>query len=1172
LIRRLAAAGDRAGALGAYKRLQDRLRNELGIAPSAQTREVVESLRGDAVAPPADVAGPESAISAPAPPARERAVRPAGTVTLLFTDQVSTTEALQELGDDEAQRLRRAHFRVVRDLAAARGGQEAKNLGDGLMVAFASAVDAVAAAVGIQQAVHRLTEREGDARLGVRVGLNVGEPIVDEDDYFGTPVVVAKRLCDAAQSGQILASDLVRTLVGTRGGFEFRPLGALPLKGIGEPVASCEIGWAPTTEQRIPLPPTIEAVASTPLVGRGDELSELEAHWQAALGGEPRVVALAGEPGIGKTRLAAELCRAVHTQGAAVLAGRCYEEMLVPYQPFVEALRHYVAGCPPAELTVQVASRRRELAALVPELADGTGGPATRDPGGADQERFRLFEAVVSLIGEAAAARPLVLVLDDLHWADEATLLLLRHLVRSRGSAQLMLLVTYRATELDHASELPATLAELRRAHVLQELTLGGLPDDDVAALIGARSGDAASQSFARRVAERTDGNPFFIEELLRHVEEPTEAELQQLEVPATVRDLLLRRLERLDEACRRALATAAVAGHEFDLALVGRVTDTPDEELVELFESALARDVLAEDAAMPGRYRFAHPLIRETIYRDLSATRRALVHRRIGECLETLFADHVGEHAGTLAHHFHAGGDAAKAYRYHREAGAAAERVYASDTAREHLNGAIAAAELLGIQPEADADLRDLYRRRAWIRRFGADRIDADAVLADYQRSLDAARAADDRALEMLVLNELGIVFHIRESETSIRYHEESLALAVELGDDAGQVNALRRLSIAYAHEVDLERALELGSRALALAERGGGEVAVARALDALKLAALMLGDTDTLEEHTSRLALIQRKRQDIWFLQWTLFESAFSPIVRADFAEAARRLDEALGISRRIGDAGSGALILTTQCLLERSRGDYARALDVGEEAVRFAQDVAVGLWRGWAASAFAVPLADVYAWQEAVEALESGLAAADRINARAQVFACLGPLAWASHKAGDEDRAREAAERWDEIAEQVRVPPGQAYLYARWTYTGRARMALATGDRERAESILAAVVKPIERFEIRDGAADVYAALADCALARGEKGEAQRLLQRGLELVGGEGFAAERLRIHSALASLGPGEETARHAAVAIALIDEIAASMGAQVRSDRFRAGALDELESSAAARP
>src|SRR4051812_8750923 len=295
LIRRLAASGDRPAALTAYRRLQERLRSELGLAPSRQTRDLVASLRADSTGGDA--------------PARER---PAGTVTLLFTDRVSSTETLLRVGDDAAERLRRTHFRLLREVAATHGGQEVKNLGDGLMVAFASAVDAVACAIGIQQAVHRDALHEDEEPLAVRVGLNVGEPIVDEGDYFGTPVVVARRLCDAASAGQILASEVVRALVGTRGGFGFQGVGPVPLKGIAEPVPACEVAWEPTTEQRIPLPPAVLGTETGAFVGRGEAVAELEGQWAGAVAGERRVVLLAGEPGVGKTRLATEFCRAAH--------------------------------------------------------------------------------------------------------------------------------------------------------------------------------------------------------------------------------------------------------------------------------------------------------------------------------------------------------------------------------------------------------------------------------------------------------------------------------------------------------------------------------------------------------------------------------------------------------------------------------------------------------------------------------------------------------------------------------------------------------------------------------------------------------------------------------------------------------------------------------------------
>ena len=206
LMRRLAEAGDRAAAVRTYERLSQRLRDELRIAPSQATRELADTLRHAREAP-AEETVTQAQSQAPA------------VVTLLFTDLVGSTELLGQLGDDEAERLRRVHFGLLREVAETFGGEEVKNLGDGLMVAFVSAVNAVNCAIGIQQAVYRHNSRQGDERLRVRVGLNIGEPIRDENDYFGTPVVVAKRLCDRADGGQILASELLRALVGSRGGF-----------------------------------------------------------------------------------------------------------------------------------------------------------------------------------------------------------------------------------------------------------------------------------------------------------------------------------------------------------------------------------------------------------------------------------------------------------------------------------------------------------------------------------------------------------------------------------------------------------------------------------------------------------------------------------------------------------------------------------------------------------------------------------------------------------------------------------------------------------------------------------------------------------------------------------------------------------------------------------------
>ncbi|TET95893.1 MAG: adenylate/guanylate cyclase domain-containing protein, partial [Dehalococcoidia bacterium] len=458
-----------------------------------------------------------------------------GTVTLLFTDLERSTEILQKLGDDEAQVLWRTHFSLLRNAVSARGGQEVKNLGDGLMVVFSSALDALACAVAMQQAVHRHNEQQEEGhRLQVRVGLHVGEPIREEDDYFGMAVVVAKRLCDRAQGGQILVSDLVRRLVGSRGSYTFRDLGPLSLKGTAEPLSAYEVVWEPAAEElAAPLPPHVEGPAAplplppllaigerTTFVGREAELERLRHHWERVRTGQRQLVLLTGEPGIGKTRLAAEFALAAHAEGATVLFGRSDEAAALPYQPFVEALRHYVATCSPNELRARLRATGAELTGLVPELAQRLSDLPAPPPVEPERGRYRLYEAFTTFLAEASQVSPIVLVLDDLHLADRSTLLLLKHIVRSPGQSPLLLLGTYREIEIARTHPLAETLADLRRDRAFERVSLQGLDKGNVGALIGAWAGQEAPPALIEAVHELTEGNPFFIEEVLRHLVE----------------------------------------------------------------------------------------------------------------------------------------------------------------------------------------------------------------------------------------------------------------------------------------------------------------------------------------------------------------------------------------------------------------------------------------------------------------------------------------------------------------------------------------------------------------------------------------------------------------------------------------------------------------------------
>src|SRR5438067_1633662 len=264
------------------------------------------------------------------------------TAIVLFTDLVGSTEMRSRLGDEAAEEVRRQHDRLVADAIQANRGRLVKKLGDGVMATFTGAADAVAAAVRIQQALNRHS-RSGQsvAPLEVRIGLSAGDVALEDGDCFGTPVIEAARLCAAARGGQVLVTEVVRWLAGSAAGHGFTPVGPLQLKGLPAPVPACEVAWDPLPDSLVPLPALLTDMERI-FVGREAQLERLGQLRKEAAAGELRVALLAGEPGVGKTRLAAELAAKTHEAGGTGLAGHCDEGMSVPYQPFVEAMRHFV--------------------------------------------------------------------------------------------------------------------------------------------------------------------------------------------------------------------------------------------------------------------------------------------------------------------------------------------------------------------------------------------------------------------------------------------------------------------------------------------------------------------------------------------------------------------------------------------------------------------------------------------------------------------------------------------------------------------------------------------------------------------------------------------------------------------------------------------------------------
>ena len=342
---------------------------------------------------------------------------------MMFTDLAGSTAMRARLGEEAADRLRDVHDALLTDAITAHGGRVVKQLGDGLMAAFPSAAGAVSAAVALQQEIDRSNRRGTTEAMRVRVGISTGDVTFEGGDCFGLPVVEAQRLEASAEPGTIRCAEMVRLLARGRGGHEFVSLGELSLKGLAESLLACEVRWTPLAIEvpanvELGLPPVFAHAGGLPFSGRADVFDQLVDAWKRSTAGGFETVLLAGEPGVGKTRLAQELASRVHGGGGLVLAGRCDEDVTVPFQAFGAALDWQLKQTAVDARLAALGDHAGDLVRLVPDLPNRVVElpPALKDD--ADTERYRLFQAVASWLSIGGVDRARLLVIDDLHWAD----------------------------------------------------------------------------------------------------------------------------------------------------------------------------------------------------------------------------------------------------------------------------------------------------------------------------------------------------------------------------------------------------------------------------------------------------------------------------------------------------------------------------------------------------------------------------------------------------------------------------------------------------------------------------------------------------------------------------------------------------------------------------------
>jgi DNA-binding SARP family transcriptional activator len=843
-------SGRQAEALRAYQRLRAQLAEQLGIEPSAGLRALEEAIllqRPDldatttALRPEGVALRPVGSrlVAHDASVAAKQTPSPSGRlVTFVFSDIEGSTSLWERHPADMAAVLAR-HDRLITEAVRAQGGQVFKTVGDAVHAMFAGPVAAVWAALAVQAGIAAV-DWGAIGRLAVRIGIYTGEAQLVEGEWRGRPLNRCARLRDAAAGGQILASQATIELVGDdlAGQAIITDLGDHHLRGVTRTERAYQIRARPApgpaahgiaeaapTGPSGSLPAPLLRAARRSLIGRSGELALVTRHLRDP-SRDAVLVLIAGEPGVGKTRLAAAVAHQAAKDGTLVLFGRCDEGLRVPYQPFVEALGSYVNMANPEKLAVQLGAGGHELGRVLPGLAERVAGLRTPTGGDPETQRWLLFQGAAQFLQAVAAERRVLVVIDDLHWAEPATLLLLRHLARTDIDG-LLLVATARPGE---PAALVESLADLAREHRLHTIALGGLNYEEVAAVLADRLGRPADAAFTEAAHHRTGGNPFFVHELVSHLTDlgvlsrgagdtswPTGAQIEASGASEGMRQVLSRRIGQLSPSARQALMMAAVAGEQFQAADVAAASAVELGEVTTAFEETTTAGLTSEASEGPGRYRFVHALVRHALYESMSALRKAQWHWQIAEAIRTSAA-HPERRLNELAYHCQCGLDVADpsiAVCWLQAAGDQAVRQVAFDEAREHYQTALIALDRGPDDPERRYDLL------VGLAYSASALSDHDASYPDWLAAAEIAREAGDAARFLRAVDGYGAVIRVGGVDPSIeRLVADGLALAGP-GDSAVRARFLGRYFTSALDVAGRAEREQMVREALAMARR---------------------------------------------------------------------------------------------------------------------------------------------------------------------------------------------------------------------------------------------------------------------------------------------------------------------------------------------------------------
>jgi DNA-binding CsgD family transcriptional regulator len=928
--------------------------------------------------------------------------------------------------------------------------------------------------------------------------------------------------------------------------------------------------------------PLTQTIISPRLIGREAELAGLEQALTTTLAGVGQCFTVVGEAGVGKSRLLAEIRSRAEAAGYLTLPGHCFEpDLTFPYASLIDALRAYFARLSPALVAQSLGPLAPEIVKLLPELAltmPQVTATVALEP---EAEKRRLFESLAqfltSLTQPQANSRPLLLILEDIHWADDTSLDFIHFLARRLITFPILLIASYRSDAV--TPQLRQTLARLNRQRLAQEIILHRLGRAETEAMLAAifEVNRPIRAEFLEAIYGLTEGNPFFIEEVLKSLVSAGDIfytmsgwdrkPLAELHIPRSVQEAVRQRLAQVSEPAHRLLTLAAVAGRRFDFSLLQQLTEQPESELLALIKELITAQLVVEESAE--QFAFRHALTQATIYNDLLARERRDLHRAIAGSLLRLYLAGEKSFAAQLANltaHFYRAEQWDEVLLYGQQAGERALALYAPRVAAEHFSQALQAGQKLN-RPAPAA----LYRGRA--KAYQITGI-FEPARADLATALAIAQAGQDHRLSWEILLELGFAWIAHDYVQAGHYFSQALELARTMNEPATIGHSLNRLG-NYLVNVDKPRqGLPYHQEALLIFEQLQAPAGLAETLDLLGTTLVASGNWRQGAAYYQRAAslfqsLDQRQGLVSSLTMLTFRGGAYlndTNVMPAPFGEALADGEMALALARQSGQQAAEAAAAVALAFSLGPQGDYGRALALAHLGLSLAEALEHRHWQTFARLALGVLQLDLLAADQARLELEHALALAQELGSNFFHNLASGYLVSACLLAGDVSRAEAVlALTQPALSELEEHSPSNSRGQV---WAGRIELALARQDFGLAldftERLIALAPNMAEGVIIPR----LGYLRGQALLGLGRLAKAESTWQEALASALGQGFQPLGWRIQAGLAQLylkqrrRPPAEAARRAAQD--LIEKLAATVPDDQSRQKFIARALKSL--------